>query len=200
MTYSDEYKVCWFTPQRTATRTTHTLLKKLGFLSLNTHSFRLPSERFDYQLISNIRNPYSRMVSLFFLYSLHKLNYGLNFELWCEYALNDQQFANDYQLRYDLKIKSVSRNFDKFIRVETYAEDIKSLNFIDLSKPEVYEVYQNNILKNGYTHEFKKIQTEERQRWQDFYNQKIADLVFSKLEDQFNFFDYNRNSWKDGTS
>jgi|LauGreDrversion4_2_1035121.scaffolds.fasta_scaffold253887_2 hypothetical protein len=200
MTYSDEYKVCWFTPQRTATRTTHTLLKKLGFLSLNTHSFRLPSERFDYQLISNIRNPYSRMVSLFFLYSLHKLNYGLNFELWCEYALNDQQFANDYQLRYDLKIKSAGRDFNKFIRVETYAEDIKSLNFIDLSKPEVYEVYQNNILKNGYTHEFKKIQTEERQRWQDFYNQKIADLVFSKLEDQFNFFDYNRNSWKDGTS
>ncbi len=92
-----------------------------------------------------------------------------------------------------MKIKSAGRDFNKFIRVETYAEDIKSLNFIDLSKPEVYEVYQNNILKNGYTHEFKKIQTEERQRWQDFYNQKIADLVFSKLEDQFNFFDYNRN-------
>ncbi len=200
MTYSDEYKVCWFTPQRTATRTTHTLLKTLGFLSIGTHSFRLPPERFDYRLISNIRNPYSRMVSLFFLYSLHKVNYKLNFELWCEYALNDQQFENDYQVRYDLKIKSVGRDFDKFIRVETYAEDIKSLNFIDLSNPEIDKVYQNNVLKNGYTHEFKKIQTEERQSWQDFYNQKIADLVFSKLEDQFNFFNYNRNSWKDGTS
>jgi len=199
MTYSDEYKVCWFTPMRNATRTTNTLLKKLGFLSIGTHSFRLPPERLDYQLISNIRNPYSRMVSLFFLYSLHKLNYKLNFELWCEYVLNDQQFENDYQLRYDLKIKSVSRNFDKFIRVETYAEDIKSLNFIDLSNTEIDKVYQNNVLKNGYTHEFKKIQTEERQSWQDFYNQKIADLVFSKLEDQFNFFNYNRNSWKDGT-
>jgi hypothetical protein len=199
MTYSDEYKVCWFTPQRTATRTTHTLLKTLGFLSIGTHSFRLPPERFDYRLISNIRNPYSRMVSLFFLYSLHKVNYKLNFELWCEYALNDQQFENDYQVRYDLKIKSVGRDFDKFIRVETYAEDIKSLNFIDLSNPEIDKVYQNNVLKNGYTHEFKKIQTEERQSWQDFYNQKIADLVFSKLEDQFNFFNYNRNSWKDGT-
>jgi hypothetical protein len=139
------------------------------------------------------------MVSLFFLYSLHKVNYKLNFELWCEYALNDQQFENDYQVRYDLKIKSVGRDFDKFIRVETYAEDIKSLNFIDLSNPEIDKVYQNNVLKNGYTHEFKKIQTEERQSWQDFYNQKIADLVFSKLEDQFNFFNYNRNSWKDGT-
>jgi hypothetical protein len=200
MTYSDEYKVCWFTPQRTATRTTHTLLKTLGFLSIGTHSFRLPPERFDYRLISNIRNPYSRMVSLFFLYSLHKVNYKLNFELWCEYALNDQQFENDYQVRYDLKIKSVGRDFDKFIRVETYAEDIKSLNFIDLSNPEIDKVYQNSVLKNGYTHEFKKIQTEERQSWQDFYNQKIADLVFSKLEDQFNFFNYNRNSWKDGTS
>ena len=200
MTYSDEYKVCWFTPQRTATRTTHTMLKTLGFLSIGTHSFRLPPERFDYRLISNIRNPYSRMVSLFFLYSLHKVNYKLNFELWCEYALNDQQFENDYQVRYDLKIKSVGRDFDKFIRVETYAEDIKSLNFIDLSNPEIDKVYQNNVLKNGYTHEFKKIQTEERQSWQDFYNQKIADLVFSKLEDQFNFFNYNRNSWKDGTS
>ncbi len=200
MTYSDEYKVCWFTPMRTATRTTHILLKKLNFVSLGTHSFRLADERHDYQLISNIRNPYSRMVSLFFLYSLHNLNFGLKFESWCEFALDDQKFEIDYQLRYDLKIKSIGRNFDKFIRVENYADDIKSLNFVDLSKPEIDEVWKNNILKNGYTHEFKKIQTDEKQKWQDFYNQEIADLVFLKLEEQFNFFGYDKNSWKDGTS
>ncbi len=200
MTYSDEYNICWFTPIRTATRTTNLLLKKLGFKDLDTHSFRLPPERSNYFLISNIRNPYSRMISLFSLYCVHKLNFGLNFEKWCEYALNDGQFGYEYQLRYDLTIKGVGRNFDKFIRIENYSDDLKTLNFIDLSNPEIQEVWENNILKNAYTFEFEKIQTEEKRTWQDFYNQKIADLVFSKLEDQFNFFDYNRNSWKHGTS
>jgi hypothetical protein len=200
MTYSDEYKVCWFTPMRTATRTTQTLLKKLGFTTLGVHSLMLPPERFDYQLISNVRNPYTRMVSLFSLYSVHKNNFQLNFENWCEYVINDEQFEVGYQLRYDLIIKSVNRDFDKFIRIENYSEDLKTLNFIDHSKPEIKEVWENSILKNAYTFEFEKIKTEEKKVWQDFYNQKTADLVFTKLEQQFNFFGYDKNSWKDGTS
>jgi hypothetical protein len=200
MTYSDEHKVCWFTPKRTATRTTHTLLSKLNFVSLGTHIFFLPKERYDYQLISNIRNPYSRLVSLFFLYSLHKNNFRINFEKWCEYSLTDEQFDIEYQLRYDLIIKKSGQKFDRYITVENYSADIQSLGFVDLSKPEVKDVWEKNVLNNGYTHEFKKIQTEDRQNWQDFYNEKIAELVYSKLEDQFNFFNYDKNSWKNGTS
>ena len=199
MTYSDDYRVCWFTAQRTATRSTHALLKKLGFNNLDTHDFNLPSERKEYTLISNIRNPYSRMVSLFFLYSHHKNNFKLDFKNWCEFVLNNEEFNFGYQLRYDLKIKSVGRSFDKFVRVENYIEDLKSLSFINLSNPEIQEVWDNFIIQNSYTHEFKFIETDSRKSWFDFYNQKLADLVFSNLEEQFNLFEYDRNSWKNGT-
>lgn len=199
MTYSDEYKVCWYTPQRTATRTTHTLLKVLGFQSLGAHSFSFPLERNDYMLISNIRNPYPRIVSIFYLYSLHNKNFNIDFEKWCEYVLTNQKFDDDYQLYYEKKIKSIGRPFDKFIRVENFSEDLKSLNFIDFTNEEIKEVWDNNILKNGYSHEFKFIQKDNRKTWLDFYNQKTADLVFINLEEQFNMFGYDRNSWKNGT-
>ncbi len=199
MTYSDEFKVCWYTPQRTATRTTMTLLKVLGFATIGTHSFYLPKERKDYRLISNVRNPYPRMVSLFFLYSLHKKNFNLDFFRWCEYALSDKNFDNDYSLRYEKKIKDVGRNFDMFIRVENLSDDLKKLEFIDLSKDEVKDVWENSILKNGYTHEFKYIETEKKKRWEDFYDEKTANLVFDSLEEQFDFFGYDKNSWNNGT-
>jgi hypothetical protein len=200
MTYSDELKVCWFTPQRTATRTTHILLKELGFKTLGTHEFNLPKERSDYRLISNIRNPYSRLVSTFFLYSSHNKRFDLNFKKWCDYALNDEIFAIDYQLKYHIPIKNVGRKFYKFIRVENYVDDLKSLDFINLENPRIQDIWEKNILKNGYTHEFKQIQTEERKTWYDFYNEEIADLVFSTLKEQFDFFGYEKNSWKNGTS
>lgn len=199
MTYSDEYKVCWYTPQRTATRTTHSLLNVLGFKSLGTHAFSLPKEREDYMLISNIRNPYSRMVSLFFLYSLHKNNFKLDFEKWCEFVIQDENFDKGYQLHYDKKLGSVNKNFDKFIRVEFLSDDLKSLNFIDLSQPKINEVWNKVILENTYNHEFKHIETDSKKSWYDFYNQNIADLVFMNLEKQFELFGYDRNSWKNGT-
>jgi hypothetical protein len=54
-------------------------------------------------------------------------------------------------------------------------------------------------LKNRFKNEFKFIETDGRKSWFDFYNQKLADLVFNKLEEQFNLFGYDRNSWKNGT-
>jgi len=35
--------------------------------------------------------------------------------------------------------------------------------------------------------------------WQDLYNQELADLVHYRLENEFKLFNYNKDSWKDGT-
>lgn len=199
MTYSDEFKVCWFTPMRTATRSTHTLLKALGFHSLGTHSFSYPSERFGYRLISNIRNPYSRMVSLFSLYSIHKNNFTFDFKNWADYALNDDEFEVGYQLRYDKKILSLNEKFFKFVKVENYVEDLSGLDFINLRKREIENIWNNTILRNSYEYEFKKISSDDKKTWMDFYDDEIASLVYSKLKYQFELFDYDKNSWKNGT-
>jgi hypothetical protein len=199
MTYSDEYKVCWYTPQRTATRTTHVLLNALGFEALGAHFFNFPESRKDYYLISNIRNPYSRVVSLFSLYSIHKNEYTFNFNNWCEYALTDEKFDSEYQLRYEKKILSLNKKFDKFIRVEKLDEDLKSLSFIDIKNPKIEEIWRNNILNNRYTYEFKNIENNERKHWSNFYTERLADFVYENLKEQFELFDYNKDSWKNGT-
>ena len=200
MTYSDELKVCWYTPQRTATRTTHILLEALGFTGVGAHFFNFPSTKSDYYLVSNIRNPYSRMVSLFTLDSIHKNNYNLDFEKWCEYALSDDKFDQAFQLRYERKILSLDKKFDKFIKVERLSDDLKTLSFIDFSNPKIQDIWQRNILNNGYTHEFKNIKNDVRTNWFDFYTEELADLVYNNLKEQFDLFDYERTSWKNGTS
>jgi hypothetical protein len=200
MTYSDELKVCWYTPQRTATRTTHVLLNAMGFVGLGAHFFNFPESKKDYFLISNIRNPYTRVVSLFSLYSIHKNDFNLNFEKWCEYALTDKKFDGDYQLRYEKKILSLNKKFDKFIRVEKLDEDLKSLGFINFEEPKIQDIWKNNIMNNRYTYEFKNIENTTRTHWSDFYTEKLADFVYENLKEQFDLFGYERNSWKNGTS
>ena len=113
--------------------------------------------------------------------------------------IQDENFDKGYQLHYDKKLGSVKKNFDKFIRVEFLSDDLKSLNFIDLSQPKINEVWTKVILENTYNHEFKYIETDSKKSWYDFYNQNIADLVFMNLEKQFELFGYDRNSWKNGT-
>lgn len=200
MIYSDELKVCWFTPQRNGTRSTHALLSALNFQSLGTHAFVLPPERKDYFLISNVRNPYSRMVSLFSLYSVHKNFFEIDFKKWVPYALADENFDFSYQLRYERKILKVNRNFDKFIKVENIKDDLLTLDFIDLSQSNLKEVWDNNIEINSYSLEFNQVRTEEKKTWQDFYDEETSSLVYNTLKDQFDLFNYKKNSWKDGTS
>ncbi len=140
------------------------------------------------------------MVSLFTLDSIHKNNYNLDFEKWCEYALSDDKFDQAFQLRYERKILSLDKKFDKFIKVERLSDDLKTLSFIDFSNPKIQDIWQRNILNNGYTHEFKNIKNDVRTNWFDFYTEELADLVYNNLKEQFDLFDYERTSWKNGTS
>jgi hypothetical protein len=200
MTYSDEYKVCWYTPQRTATRSTHSLLKVLNFVSLGTHSFNLPEEKMDYRLISNVRNPYSRLVSIYYLHGLHTNNFFEDFDNFCRVKLGNFKFQDDYQIDYDKKILSVGKEFYKFVKVENYVNDLKSLDFIDLTKPEVQECFTRIIEQNLYEQEFESLMGKKRKKWYEFYTQELADIVYQRFEDQFKLFNYEKDSWNYGTS
>ncbi len=94
----------------------------------------------------------------------------------------------------------MDKKFDKFIKVERLSDDLKTLSFIDFSNPKIQDIWQRNILNNGYTHEFKNIKNDVRTNWFDFYTEELADLVYNNLKEQFDLFDYERTSWKNGTS
>ncbi len=77
MHISEKHKVYWFTPQRTGTRSTKELLRVMGFQTFD-HHFTFDSNKKDYFFVSNVRNPYSRLVSLFYLYSHHLNDFQKN--------------------------------------------------------------------------------------------------------------------------
>ena len=78
---SEKYKVYWFTPSRTGTRSTQQFLKALGFKTKD-HHFDFDLNKKDYFFVSNIRNPYSRLVSLFYLNSHHLKVFSRDYKRW----------------------------------------------------------------------------------------------------------------------
>ena len=71
MNYSDSLKINWITPTRTGTRSCIKVQNFYNFNIFGTHDINLTEYRKDYQLIFNIRNPYSRIVSLYHLWLIH---------------------------------------------------------------------------------------------------------------------------------
>ena len=55
--------------------------------------------------------------------------------------------------------------------------------------------FDSQINDNQYVNEYC-----EHIPWKDFYNQELADFVYSKTKRQFEMFNYKKDSWKDGTS
>ena len=80
---------------------------------------------------------------------------------------------------------------DYYLRTEFLEQDLKKLWFIDNESIEVIKIIEDNIKKNNYL--------SSDTSWQSFYNQELADFVYSRTQEQFELFGYNKNYWKDGT-
>jgi len=193
MNYSDKYKVIWLTPMRTATRSCAEIQKKLGFDRCAVHGINIPKDKEDYYLVTNIRSPYPRIVSLFKLSCIwNKIEFSTKgFTKWLDFNFNN---PNRFTIHLDFLYKDLPKNPDSFVRTEFLETDLKNLWFINQNFDFLEETFNNQILHNGYLNEYKTIIP-----WQSFYNEEIADLVYSKTENQFKLYNYKKNYWKDGT-
>ena len=84
-------------------------------------------------------------------------------------------------------IKESQDNHLKFIKLinELKVEELKSIEKV------ADGIFENdNILKNGYSSGYD---------YKEFYDQDLADYVYSYLEEDFVYFNYNKDSWKNGT-
>jgi hypothetical protein len=80
---------------------------------------------------------------------------------------------------------------DLFIRVESLYSDILKIPISTDNSDEFFDVVNHNILRNAYSSGYD---------YRDYYDQDLADYVYSHLEEDFVYFNYNKDSWKDGTS
>ena len=192
MNYSHELKVNWVTPIRTAARACTDIQKYYKFDVSGSHGTSIGNRR-EYQLIFNIRSPYTRLVSIYHLWQIHNPNNdSVQFEDWFKNYIDEMNSKIDYYTVFlDKVVKLLSKTPDFYVRLEFLESDLRNLWFIDNESTEfnniIEKVVQTNIYKSSEV------------PWQSHYNQRVADLVYSKTEKQFELFNYNKNYWKDGT-
>ena len=198
MHFSEKHRCYWFTPRRTATRSTTELLKTLEF-EIKDHEFCFDRQNKDYFFICNVKNPYSRLVSIFYLHCHHIKNFSLDFKNWVLNFTPNSQFSETYQLFYHRNFPKIGKSFDRFVRQENIVDELKSISFVDLKNEKIKNVFENQIVRNNYIKEFENEIKDKRKNWKEFYNEEIADFVYEKFSEQFQLFNYTKNSWMDGT-
>jgi hypothetical protein len=197
MPYSKKLKVFWFLPMRTATRSCRFIAEYLNFFDSDQHKFIETFEQMDYYLISNVRNPYSRLVSLY-LYHIdsEQISDKVNFDLWVT-----KKIKHESNLPMSLKSKEYIKLMyafqhktpDYFVRFESLEEDLRNIWFIKEKYDEKIEnIFNNQIRYNGYK--------SEGNPWQSYYTEELAEFVYDYLKEDFLLLNYDKNSWKDGTS
>jgi hypothetical protein len=203
MNYNDELKVVWITPMRTGTRSSGAIMSKLNFKSENNntpqketvHGIGIPEGKEDYKLIVNIRNPYSRMVSLYYLYLHNSNQFNQSFDRWVKSNLSFSDYNKNFFILESLK--KLPKLPDLYVRMENFKNDINSLWFVKQNFDFLEQTLKNNIENNLYdSDEFQSNGFIKKESWKEYYNEEISEFVYKKMKNEFDFFNYDKNSWK----
>ena len=191
--HSDSLKVGWITPFRTATRSCGRIMSALNFDFFVEHSIHIPDNKLDYYLVLNVKNPYHRLTSLYRLWCVHNKTEPTDFIGWLRNHLHS---PNSY--RYSVRQFSIIRNLKKkpdfILKVENLSEELLKLDFIKYNFDKVKFEYENNILKNKYDND-----TENKNHPALIYTEEMADFVYTHFESEFEYLNYDKNSWNYGT-
>jgi hypothetical protein len=198
MAYSKELEVFWFNPPRCATRSTQGIQKYFGFVDYGTHSFPIGEQKNSF-FISNIRNPYPRLVSLFNSIFLNENRDIQDFKIFIKRKIHNEithpQGMLNYQINLSLTFESISKYPDYFVRTENLFEDISNIWFIKEKQDDrLKEIFETTINHNGYFQEYGK-----RPYWKEYYDEETAEIVYDYLKKDFKLGNYEKNSWKNGT-
>lgn len=178
-------------------------------------------------LFCNIRNPYARAASawkrLNFMYDRSEIT---TLDTWLSRLYMPHRRTNKpgglyspgglFNITKNIKdVKNVTgKTPDRFLRTENIAEDVKKLPFVNLEDQNILNAYNTFIVNNeSKVIEERSIRKRlERNKsynpnkispfssWKTHYNQETADIVYKELEEDFVYFGYSRDSWKEGIS
>jgi hypothetical protein len=212
MNISHKHNVIWWAPERCGTKITREIFSDYDFfvfdpkqnneVSLKTrytsHFNQISEEYSKYKLISNVRNPYDRIFSvfLFFLYSDIIIEKSIHqkikerFNKWVLSSFQSKKTLVD--LSKFNKTDNVNYNFlskwnldsripDYFIRMENLSEDLQNLDFIKTnsywSKEKIESTIENNRFITNKPLRFDEIYDFESARRIYFYYKRIFNVV-----------------------
>lgn len=182
---SEKYRSVWFAPERTGSRKVAEILffydfrcqDKLVFQFGEYHfSHRKPrdNEFDDYIQICNLRNPYSRVLSLFKrFYSKEQNKNRHTFKKYLREELPRGSMLN-------MVLNPIlSRVPDHIIRLEHMSEDLMKLPFI------------HDVLNEKQVQLFTQ-HGKEIDEWESFYDQESKDIVYEYCKPHFIFGGYSK--------
>lgn len=209
MNISEKVKHVWWASMRCGSRSVSDIMKFYDFYNYETkqdiyhhpfsHSCQVPPEFLDYKIVMQVRNPYSRALSYWHLYSWKEID-G---KLFITESFEDYVFSNkNITDHYENSILQYKPYY--FIRYETLSKDVLNLSFLE-KREDVLENYKSRILNNVYVNEgieafegaLKRDERDSRYAdWKSYFNQKIAGYIYEKCAMQFELLNYDKNSWK----
>jgi hypothetical protein len=204
-TYSEQERLAVFLPPKTGTIHATFILNHFNFKTdtyesdsdddkliseedylIHHHTKFLPKQYVDYDVIYTTRNPYSRLVSMY--YHDKKMT-----EYKSQYTKTFKQYFSD-RVNYGWDYVKSEFNFVKtpkyLLRMEHLYYDYTQIPFIRDSK----------LNESGILYELceKKIHAKKQdtKTSNEYYTQDMADYVYDSLKPYFDLAGYDKNSWK----
>ena len=195
MWYSEKYQVQWWRVMRNASRALDKIPKNLGFVEMDvSHGCVIKNP--NWAVVCTCRNPYSRAVSFWIL--RNRINYSHNEEVSLEKYLKKTNEYFNFQVGHDWDpITNLQKNPNiqkHIIRFENLVEDVSNLPFVT----ENYHLVRRNIeelteYKDGYKEQYT---IDIQIPYSEYYTQELADIVWEKKQYEFEYWGYERDSWK----
>lgn len=209
MNISEKVKHVWWASMRTGSRAVSDIIKFYDFYNYETkqnvhyhpfsHTCQVPLEFLDYKIIMQVRNPYSRALSYWHLYSWKNVDDKLVItESFEDYVMSNKCITDHYENGI-IKYKPYY-----YIHYENLSEDVLNIPFLDNNK-DMLRCHTTLIKDNIYLNEGVEAKEGSLKRdpkdnryadWRFYFNQKIADKVYEACAPQFELLNYDKNSWK----
>jgi hypothetical protein len=210
MNVSLENRVVWFAPERTGSSITKKIFENYNFFSAtkkkdyklidfrknaHSHENKLSEEYSDFNIITNIRNPYDRVFACYQKFYIEKpilknnKDFKKKFSTWVSenfWSIGFHVFLSsrhDDAENYFQKWTFEKQNVDFYIKMENLKEDILKLPFISKDDEEIQRIeglLRDNSFINERYHSF-----------QDAFDVKSAKLVYEFFKPCFYKFDYD---------
>jgi hypothetical protein len=163
----------------------------------HTHAQGIPEGMEDYPIICNVRNPYSKCVSSFLdeTSDKHHRNYGMEFKEWILELTSEDRLRFDYDHYYISEWEKIGRRPNYLIRLEHMGEDLRKLPMYQHN--ERFENAMTSVRVNSYMNENPRDEyVGNFQKFQKYYTQEIADIVYNNHKEYFELGGYDKDSWK----
>jgi hypothetical protein len=163
-----------------------------------THRQGIPEGYENYPIICNTRNPYSRAISAYLDESYEKDNlwYMMEFPEWLEKSyFNYPRYPDETPDFYMNKWEEIGKEPTYIIKMEDMVGSIEKIPMLNNlpNKEEGLKFFK----VNGHKYENPRDEyIGEFQHYQKYYTQDLADMFYEKLKPYFDYFDYDKDSWR----